>query len=746
MSNFHDRESSNPRGQHGRPPSARHDDTAHSEVPGFSQAIPNVPNSHPHPDTSREYTSTPVHTEMKDAASLREFDQAMDGRVYSASASSRHHRQQYDQECNQRTHHHGAVPLTSATDPQQLLQSDWVIDRNREQDQYYPNCSARDLDPYAERQTAHRPPRLPPHSHPQDQHSYHSYYLERELQSQQRHPGSAGHYYSRESHQQGPPLQPLQQHSSTLSPDASSSRLSSQSQQHLPTAARPHSPTHRRTWPGYRDRLVDGSTTQDSSYDSNFEDEDGSQTSKATSHNFQVKFGTDMPNTLDLRSAVETCDALCNFALHYASQLDPGHESQQGYEALDPVERANLQKIRSMNTTMLLGLQAAEKAGQESGKTRKEREMSPLRLNQGTPSNEMIHELAKAATSIFQLAIRIKAWVGMTPEERELDEEISLIRGKRCLLMDSTLAVPTVDQHGKLQRDWAIIPTSTSASKSFHERQRELEQQRQPPPSHQSHHRHHNQHQQQQHPYNHSHHYHHHTKHHQSQPRSGDVDHDGVSTEFVHRHSSGSTSKDSLGPFSSAIPSSRQIYALNGAAASSFAFSESSLTKLKQPYQHLQHQQPQPLQQGRDRDRDENSQDSKDSDVPHQKYRKRAKRTQPPGRCLSCDSSDTPEWRRGPDGARTLCNACGLHYAKLLKRQNEQAQQLNQVQQQSVQGSTNSSQKAASSSRREQLQVITFPLRRRQDSQSTDAAATRDEYEVEAEAATEVGVDVGTGS
>ncbi|KAH7243828.1 hypothetical protein B0J15DRAFT_515481 [Fusarium solani] len=25
---------------------------------------------------------------------------------------------------------------------------------------------------------------------------------------------------------------------------------------------------------------------------------------------------------------------------------------------------------------------------------------------------------------------------------------------------------------------------------------------------------------------------------------------------------------------------------------------------------------------------------------------------------------DTPEWRRGPDGARTLCNACGLRYAK----------------------------------------------------------------------------------
>ncbi|KAK6513324.1 hypothetical protein TWF281_004956 [Arthrobotrys megalospora] len=32
----------------------------------------------------------------------------------------------------------------------------------------------------------------------------------------------------------------------------------------------------------------------------------------------------------------------------------------------------------------------------------------------------------------------------------------------------------------------------------------------------------------------------------------------------------------------------------------------------------------------------------------------------PPGRCHSCNRAETPEWRRGPDGARTLCNACGL--------------------------------------------------------------------------------------
>jgi len=40
--------------------------------------------------------------------------------------------------------------------------------------------------------------------------------------------------------------------------------------------------------------------------------------------------------------------------------------------------------------------------------------------------------------------------------------------------------------------------------------------------------------------------------------------------------------------------------------------------------------------------------------------KKRRGRAAPPGRCHSCARSETPEWRRGPDGARTLCNACGL--------------------------------------------------------------------------------------
>ncbi|SAM02839.1 hypothetical protein [Absidia glauca] len=37
-------------------------------------------------------------------------------------------------------------------------------------------------------------------------------------------------------------------------------------------------------------------------------------------------------------------------------------------------------------------------------------------------------------------------------------------------------------------------------------------------------------------------------------------------------------------------------------------------------------------------------------------------------RCSDCGSTNSPEWRRGPLGAKTLCNACGLRWAKKNKK------------------------------------------------------------------------------
>ncbi|KAF8328361.1 uncharacterized protein EI90DRAFT_3064966 [Cantharellus anzutake] len=46
----------------------------------------------------------------------------------------------------------------------------------------------------------------------------------------------------------------------------------------------------------------------------------------------------------------------------------------------------------------------------------------------------------------------------------------------------------------------------------------------------------------------------------------------------------------------------------------------------------------------------------------------RTKRRRIIQKCLSCDSTSTPEWRKGPMGPRTLCNACGLVWAKVLRK------------------------------------------------------------------------------
>ncbi|KAJ3031308.1 blue light receptor [Rhizophlyctis rosea] len=50
------------------------------------------------------------------------------------------------------------------------------------------------------------------------------------------------------------------------------------------------------------------------------------------------------------------------------------------------------------------------------------------------------------------------------------------------------------------------------------------------------------------------------------------------------------------------------------------------------------------------------------------KRKKKAKLLPPDLFCRQCGTTRSPEWRKGPDGPKTLCNACGLAYAKKQKK------------------------------------------------------------------------------
>ncbi|EFJ47495.1 hypothetical protein VOLCADRAFT_117837, partial [Volvox carteri f. nagariensis] len=37
--------------------------------------------------------------------------------------------------------------------------------------------------------------------------------------------------------------------------------------------------------------------------------------------------------------------------------------------------------------------------------------------------------------------------------------------------------------------------------------------------------------------------------------------------------------------------------------------------------------------------------------------------------CVECGATSTPQWREGPMGPKTLCNACGVRRQRLLRKQ-----------------------------------------------------------------------------
>ncbi|KAK0211821.1 hypothetical protein IW262DRAFT_1498034 [Armillaria fumosa] len=55
--------------------------------------------------------------------------------------------------------------------------------------------------------------------------------------------------------------------------------------------------------------------------------------------------------------------------------------------------------------------------------------------------------------------------------------------------------------------------------------------------------------------------------------------------------------------------------------------------------------------------------------------KKKAKKTHTTDQyvCVTCGRTDSPEWRKGPLGPKTLCNACGLRWAKSMRRPDDAA-------------------------------------------------------------------------
>ncbi|KAG0261009.1 hypothetical protein DFQ27_003226, partial [Actinomortierella ambigua] len=412
-----------------------------------------------------------------------------------------------------------------------------------------------------------------------------------------------------------------------------------------------------------------------------------------------LKFGTRMPESIDLRAAIEVCETLCKFAIHYSGNSQHQHAKSIHPSVLNEQERANLLAIRSMNMKMLTGFRngprasdndqanpstaaaaaAASTMGSEptasndncskhnneaSHKPHSTDDFTPseqasgpkptgttsytdglrggippnnepsLQFGPGPPSDDLTHEMAKAANSMVQLAVRIKAWVNMTPEERMLDEEINIIRGRRSLVMEDQGGGGILGQ--STVSSW--VPVSTSL-KSFAERIGPLEGSTTNlgPPSD--------------------------ARDGQDRSTRGGGGGGGGSGYLggAGNHSHSSTLAESDGgrvaaPVPSASSSSSQAYGSASNGAMTIGSSNSSSGLMAPGSFHSQ----------------ASGAGASGTGMPYQKYKKRAKRMQPPGRCQSCNSSDTPEWRRGPDGARTLCNACGLHYAKLVKRQQHQ--------------------------------------------------------------------------
>ncbi|PVH16597.1 uncharacterized protein CXQ87_004892 [Candidozyma duobushaemuli] len=105
-----------------------------------------------------------------------------------------------------------------------------------------------------------------------------------------------------------------------------------------------------------------------------------------------------------------------------------------------------------------------------------------------------------------------------------------------------------------------------------------------------------------------------------------------------------------ISPSENSIESS-QSGSLTGSSGSSSPGSTDSITKLgHSPKYNSKHHSPKKRRSSK------------------KKSKSNGRSKKPKTHCHQCGLTSTPEWRRGPTGSRSLCNACGIYYMKLLRR------------------------------------------------------------------------------
>ncbi|KAI5963280.1 uncharacterized protein KGF55_003072 [Candida pseudojiufengensis] len=164
------------------------------------------------------------------------------------------------------------------------------------------------------------------------------------------------------------------------------------------------------------------------------------------------------------------------------------------------------------------------------------------------------------------------------------------------------------------------------------------------------------------HPHRHHNHHNHHNNNNHHHNSNHHFTHNGTSSNYDHNHTNGESLKRSMSHQSLPINVKRnRKKLLNG-----ITLNENGVRLLPDDFDHSSN----PILSSNDFNGSSSSRHNMNSsnngydDIKSSFYNN----NKPLVTCQHCLSQETPEWRRGPEGSRTLCNACGLFYSKLIKK------------------------------------------------------------------------------